>query len=141
MIIDSIRKYMLKCPHLSEFAKGINVDYLGSEADSYSLEETPCVPIVKRYVDGSSIRRFEFIFCSRESYGAEALQNIANCGFYEHFADWIEEQNRIGELPELREGLTSQKIECTSTGYAMQVDEDTARYQIQLRLTYFKEVI
>ena len=76
MIINSIRKFMLECPHLDEFAKGINVDYLDDEIASYSIEEVPTNPIIKRYVDGSSVRQFEFIFASRESYGQEVLQNI-----------------------------------------------------------------
>lgn len=138
MIIDSIRKFILQCPHLDELAKGVNVDYLDEDITSYSIEEAPTNPIVKRYIDGSSERQFEFIFASRESYGPEALQNIENSGFYEHFADWIEEKNKEGELPALERGLQARKIECTSTGYAFQTDEDRARYQIQLRLTYFK---
>lgn len=139
MIIDAIRKYVLKCPHLNEFAKGINIDYLGEDVDSYSIEETPCNPLVKSYVDGSSIRQFEFIFASRESYGPEVLQNIENCGFYEHFADWIEKENKANNLPILDGRLRAEKIECTSTGYAFQTEVDRARYQIQLRLTYYKE--
>ena len=139
MIINSIRKFMLECPHLDEFAKGINVDYLDDEIASYSIEEVPTNPIIKRYVDGSSVRQFEFIFASRESYGQEVLQNIENSGFYEHFADWIEKKNKASEFPVLGRNLQARKIECTSTGYAFQTDEDRARYQIQLRLTYFKE--
>ena len=139
MIINSIRKFMLECPHLDEFAKGINVDYLDDEIASYSIEEVPTNPIIKRYVDGSSVRQFEFIFASRESYGQEVLQNIENSGFYEHFADWIEEKNKACGFPVLGSNLQARKIECTSTGYAFQTDEDRARYQIQLRLTYFKE--
>lgn len=139
MIIDAVRTFMLKCPHLNEFAKGINVDYLSEDIDSYSIEETPCNPIVKRYVDGSTMRQFEFVLASRESYGPEILQNIENCGFYEHFADWIEKENKMNNLPILEKGLKAEKIECTSTGYAYQTEVDRARYQIQLRLTYFKE--
>ncbi len=44
MIINSIRKFMLECPHLDEFAKGINVDYLDDEITSYSIEEVPTNP-------------------------------------------------------------------------------------------------
>lgn len=140
MIVDAIREYILTCPYLNEFAKGINVDYLGAEVDSYSIEETPCNPIIKKYIDGSSVKQFEFIFASRESYGPEVLQNIENCGFYEHFANWIEEQNRDMNYPKLKDGIRVQKIECTSTGYAYQTGVDCARYQIQLRLIYYKNL-
>ena len=65
------------------------------------IQSKKCQPIriIKRYVDGSSVRQFEFIFASRESYGQEVLQNIENSGFYEHFADWIEEKNKASEFP------------------------------------------
>ena len=85
----------------------------------YSIEETPCNPIIKKYIDGSSIRQFEFIFASRESYGPDVLNNISNSGFYEDFANWIEEENIKGNLPDLNDK------EC--------------RYQIQMRITYFQE--
>lgn len=77
MIIDSIRKFIRTCPYLQEFdgAVKVNVDYLGEESTAYSIEETPCEPIIKKYVDGSSIRQFEFIFCSRESYKSEAKRS------------------------------------------------------------------
>ena len=40
-----------------------------------------------------------------------------------------------GILPEI-DGIET--IECLSTGYAYQTGIDTARYQIQLRITYYK---
>lgn len=137
MIIDSIRKYIKTCPHLNEFAEGINVDYLDDNATAYSIEEVPCEPIIKRYVDGSSKRQYQFIFASMESYGADVLQNIDNSGFYEDFANWLDEQNSLNNLPklELKEAL---RIEATTTGYAFQTDVDKARYQIQCRLIYFQ---
>jgi hypothetical protein len=61
---------------------------------------------------------------------------MLNTEFYEDFSNWIEEQDNEGNLPDI-EGIES--IECTSTGYAYQTGIDTARYQIQLRITYYKE--
>lgn len=140
MIIDSIRKFIRTCPYLQEFngAVKVNVDYLGDESTMYSIEETPCESIIKKYVDGSSIRQFEFIFCSRESYGPDVLNNISNSGFYEDFANWIEEENIKGNLPDLND-KECRTIECLTTGYAFQTDVDKARYQIQMRITYFQK--
>lgn len=138
-IIQAVREYMMSCPLLSEFNRGINVDFLEESIDSYTIEETPHEPILKRYVDGSSIRQYEFLFASRESYGPEVFQNLENNGFYEQFSEWIEEQNTLGNLPIMANSLLPQKIECVTNGYAFQTDEDKARYQIQMRLTYFKQ--
>lgn len=139
MIIESIRNYIRTCPYLDEFAKGINVDYLAEDSTTYSIEEVPCEPIIKKYINGDTIRQYDFIFCSREAYGPDVLQNIENCGFYEDFADWIELQSLLGKLPILKEGMESRKLKVSTTGYAFQTDVDKARYQIQLKLIYFKK--
>ena len=140
MIIDSLRNYIRTCPHLDTFNNAIrvNVNYLSPDADTYSIEETPIEPVVKQYVNGDSIRQYAFIFTSRESYGADVLQNIDNSGFYEKFAEWIETQNNNEIFPVLGPGLELLEIMVTSTGYAFAVTEDTAQFQIQLRLKYFK---
>lgn len=140
MIIDSIRKFIRSCPHLQEFegAIKVNVDYLGDESTVYSIDEVPCDPIIKKYINGDSIRQYEFIFASRESYGVDVLNNISNSGFYEDFANWIEEQNTISNLPKL-ENKECRTIECLTTGYAFQTDVDKARYQIQMRITYYQK--
>lgn len=138
MIIDNLQKYISTCPYLEEFNKLVNVNYLHSETTSYSIEEVPCNPILKRYLDGSSKRQYDFIFASRESYGQDVFQNIDNSGFYEEFSNWIEEQSLNDNLPKLDAGEAI-KIEVSTTGYAFQTEVDKARYQIQLKLIYLKK--
>ncbi|WP_195337065.1 chloramphenicol resistance protein [Paraclostridium bifermentans] len=139
-IIESIRSFIKQCPFLEEFdgAVRIGVDYLDSEATTYSIEKVPCNPIIKKYVDGSSKRQEQFIFSSRESYGEDIFKNLDNINFYEKFASWIEENNDNENLPILdnKEALS---LELTSNGYAFQTDIDKAQYQIQMRLEYFKK--
>lgn len=140
MIIDNLRKYIRTCPHLDTYNNAIrvNVNYLDSKTDTYSIEEVPTTPIVKQYVNGDTVRQYAFIFASREPYGSDVIQNIDNSGFYEKFSDWIETQNDNANFPVLDNGLEALSIEVTSTGYAFAVTEDTARYQIQLNLKYLK---
>lgn len=140
MIIKSLRDYIRTCPYLDTFNNAIkvNVNYLESDVDTYSIEEVPIEPIVKKYINGDSIRQYAFIFTSREPYGVDVLQNIDNSGFYEKFADWIESQNNNEIFPLLDNGLEPLEIKVTSTGYAFAVTKDTAQFQIQLRLKYFK---
>ncbi len=141
MIIDSLRNYIRKCPYLDTFNNAIkvNVNYLEPNADTYSIEEISIEPIIKKYVNGDSVRQYAFIFTSREPYGADVLQNIDNSGFYEKFAEWIEENNNNNILPVLDDSLESLEIKVASTGYAFAVTEDTAQLQIQLKLKYFKK--
>lgn len=141
MIIKALRDYIRTCPHLDTFNNAIkvNVNYLEPQTDTYSIEEVPIEPILKRYVNGDSIRQYAFIFTSREPYGIDVFQNIDNSGFYEKFADWIEDNNNKDILLLLDNGLEPLEIKVTSTGYAFAVTDDTAQYQINLRLKYFKK--
>ncbi|MBZ9608635.1 chloramphenicol resistance protein [Clostridium estertheticum] len=144
MIVEAVRNFIMKCPYLQEF-EGIsglvkvNVDYLEENSTVYSIEEVPVDPVVKKYINGDSIRQFQFIFCSREPYGADVLQNISNSGFYFNFANWIEEQNNIENFPLLVVNCEATEIKVLSPGYAFQVDVDKARYQIELRLKYYNK--
>ena len=71
MIIKALRDYISQCPYLYEFNKGINIDYLDNDSTTYSIEEVPCEPIIKQYINGDTKRQYDFIFASRESYGAD----------------------------------------------------------------------
>lgn len=141
MIIDSLRNYIreLKCLEAFNNAIRVNVNYLSPNTDTYSIEEIPIEPIIRTYVNGDSIRQYAFIFTSREPYGADVLTNIDNSGFYEKLADEIEENNNNNILPVLENNLEPLEIKVTSTGYAFAVTEDTAQFQIQLKLKYFKK--
>lgn len=140
-MIQDIRKFILTCPFLKESDEGIrlNVNYLGDDATVYSIEELPCQPVIKTYVNGDSVRQFQFTFCSREPYGNNIVQNITNSDFYTDFADWINEQNNNKNFPTLADGLNVEKIEVLTNGYAFAVSADKARYQIELKLRYLKK--
>lgn len=141
MIIESIRNYMrnLECLDTFNNAIRVNINYLEENPDTYSIEEVPVEPVVKKYINGDSIRQYAFIFTSREPYGVDVLTNIDNSGFYEKLADEIEKNNNNEIFPLLGDGLEPLEIKVTSTGYAFAVTEDTAQFQIQLRLKYFKK--
>ena len=139
-IIESVTKFIMSCPFLTELAK-VNVDFLPADPDTYSVEEVPSETIRKRYLDGSSERQFLFTFAARLNYSDEVRNNINNSGFFEDFEDWLEECTEKEFFPELKEGLTPLKIEAISSGYLFDISGDlsNSRYQIQCRLIYDKE--
>lgn len=132
-IIEALREYFCQCPLLKEGK--IGVDYLGPLATEYSINPEACTPIVKQYTDGGSLRQYQFSFMSVEYYSSDALLNIENSGFYEAFADWVEQQDNNAVLPTV-DGI--QSIEVLSSAYLFAADEKTARYLIQCRITYLK---
>ena len=136
-IIDALEKYFIGCELLKDGA--LRVDYLGEKPVEYTIEVLPCDPVVKRYLGGSTVRQYLFAFGSREFYSQERLQNIQNSAFYERLADWVETKSMSGLLPELPDGMEAQQLEVVSSGYLFDGSMTNARYQIQLRLLYFKE--
>lgn len=138
-IIESIRNYISNLNCMKTFEGVINANFLDGEVDSFSIEEVPCNPILKKYLDGSTKRQFQFAFCSREPYGAEIIQNIDNSGFYEEFTQEIEKNNDAGILP-TNEDIESLNIKVTSSAYIVTTEEDTAMYQINLNFIYYKGV-
>ncbi len=139
-IIESIRDYILTCPYLGDLAK-VNVDFLPDDATTYSIEQTPSEPIIKRYLDGTTDRQLTFVFACRLFYSDERINNINNSGFFEKFQEWLFDNSDNGILPEMEDGLIPEKIEAISSGYLYDISGDlsNARYQIQCRLLYEKE--
>ena len=59
-IIRAVYDYFKSCPLLDGEGR-VRVNFLGDRPVEYVIEEIPAEPIVKRYVDGSSIRQFRFL--------------------------------------------------------------------------------
>lgn len=139
-IIESIRDYILMCPYLDTL-KEINVDFLPSDATTYSIEQTPSEPVLKQYLDGGSKRQFTFVFACRMHYNDELINNISNSGFFEDFQEWLFSNTEKEILPTMENGLIPLKIEALSSGYLYDIagDLSNGRYQIQCRLVYEKE--
>lgn len=136
-IIEAVREYLKECPVLN--GERLNVDFLPADAATYSVDVVPVQPILKQYIDGSSQRQFTFVFATRTYYGDMPRQQLDNLGLFETFAEWLEEQNRARHFPDLEAGRSVQKMEVTTSGYVFAPDTDTARYQIQCKMTYFQK--
>ena len=134
-MIDKLRKYFFELGIIDENSN-INVDFLSNEPIQYVIEPIPVEPIIKPYKDGGSLRQFVFQFGSREYFGADVVQNMANTEFYEEFSALIEDNNKKGVLPEI-DGI--QSIECLSNGTINEDNTDNAKYVIQMRITYYRD--
>lgn len=134
-MIDKLRIYFFELGIIDENSN-INVDYLSNEPIQYVIEPIPVEPIIRPYSDGGSLRQFVFQFGSREYFGADVVQNMANTEFYEDFSALIEDNNRKGVLPEI-DGI--QSIECLSNGTINEDNTSNAKYVIQMRITYYKD--
>ena len=135
-MVDKLRQYFIEHTTLEEGFKNILADFLGDDATDYTIETIPIDPILRQYADGSYLGQLTFQFGSREFYDDSDNQNIDNLGFYERFQQEIEYNNEHNILPEI-EGI--QSIECLSNGTIQDVENKTAKYVIQMRITYIRD--
>lgn len=139
-VIESVRAFINGCPHLDEFNAVVGVEYLPEDEKSYIIGASITDnPIVKSYVNGDKVKRFNFVFASREYFGKDNVENMDVAGFYEHFSEWLEECNINGTLPKLSDGKEARRIEALTNGYVFNQTETKAQYQIQCRLTYYQK--
>lgn len=136
-MIEKIKDYFIQNIQLAQEFENILIDFIGDEAITYTIEPVPVEPIIRPYTDGSSLRQYVFQFGSREYYDNGVAQNIENLDFYERFKNEIESKNKNGVLPDV-DGI--QSIECLTDGTIQDVQNGTAKYIIQMRITYIKEV-
>ena len=76
-----------------------------------------------------------YVFASRDPYGAEFEQNLENLGVMQVVSAWIIDQNNIRNFPDW-EGGEVVAIVPTLNAYPISMGSAFARYQIQIRVTY-----
>ena len=99
-MINAIRNYLLTYDYFEKNDSFINVNFLDVDIGSFSLVPVPTQPLIKKYIDGSSIKQFEFALTSKNTFSEDYAKNIENCGFYLDFENWIDKNNDLGIYPE-----------------------------------------
>ena len=136
-VMECVQTWLRTYPGLSG---RLDVDFLDDEADTYSVDTIPCEEVLKRYMDGSKRKQFQFAVSSRRFYDQNIAQNLENLQFFADFTEWVESKAQARELPVMDGGRTAQAIVVTSTAYPFIVTEDgKARYQLQMRLEYYQQ--
>ena len=136
--VENIRKWLRTCPAVKA-GNRFSVDYLGANPTEYSIFVSPSPLSFKTDILGNvnfnDRQDLNFIIASREAYGADVLQNLANLGFFDELIAWICAQNKTKNFPVIREGLVA-SIMPSLTQYLFEAGTDSGRYQIQCKLTY-----
>ena len=139
-IAEQLRDWFRSCPALAE-GNRFRVDYLAENPTEYAIYAVPSQLRYRENVLGEEIplpvQTINYIFASKESYGADVEQNLANLGFYDEVVAWVLDQNAQRNFPAINEGRIK-SIVPTLTAYPVQVGSDSAKYQIQLRITYIR---
>lgn len=132
-MIESIKNYLETCPKLS--SGKINIDCLGTDAASYSIDSIAAEPVIKKYCDGAVLKQFVFALALRDIYNENVLMNLKRAQFFELIEDWITKQNRKGNLPNV-EGAIPVKIEVTKSGCLQESNMQSGKWQMEMRFVY-----
>ena len=109
------------------------------KATQYGIVSVPSTLQYRENILGKRVLRptqtQNFVFAAEFPYSNDFEQNLSNLGFFQDIANWIQEQNKEGNFPDW-EGGTVTAVECSTTGAPVMIGTDSARYQIQIRVTY-----
>lgn len=135
---ESLRNWFRECPEISRQNR-FRTDYLAEGATEYAIMSVPSTLKFHENILGERVlddnQTQNFIFASKEVYGADAQQNLANLAFYQAVTKWIVDKNAAQEFPEWEDGKI-RAILPTLTAYPAQVGSNVAKYQIQIRIDY-----
>ena len=132
-----MRTWLRGCSSVAR-ARLFGVDYLG-EQESYSLDPIPTALRYRENILGEMVLREtqeqNFVFASRDPYGADYQQNLDNLAFFQAVAAWIIDRNNARDFPAW-EGGEVIGIVPTLSAYPITMGSAYARYQIQIKVTY-----
>lgn len=139
-VASKVKEFIETCPFLEEFGQAtfpvVNMDLLEDNPVMYSIESTPAEPVVKRFVNGDTLRQYVFSLCSRTLYSPG--ENLQTAEFYEKFSDWLEECTKEKKLPLLEGKEQSKSIRATTGGYLYDNQGTSCQYRIQCQFIYYK---
>ncbi len=137
-MIESVQKYVEKCPYLDEFTS-VNINYLVDKVKAYSVNEgVGYDPIISKDILGNMNCQFQFSFDAKFYWNDELENNVNNSKFFEHFRNWLEENNKNKIFPEIK-GVTIESIGAITNGYLFATNSDEAIFRISCIMYYFKE--
>ena len=135
---EKLREWLRSCTTIAS-RRYFGVDYVGEKATQYGIVSVPSMLQYRENILGERVLRptqmQNFILAAEFPYSNDFEQNLSNLGFFQDIANWIQQQNKTGNFPDW-DGGTVTAVECSNTGAPVMFGTDSARYQIQIRVTY-----
>lgn len=140
--VDAIRDWFRQCPHLQK-GNRFGIDSLSADPTEYAIYMSPSTLASFIDITGDvcvkSRQELNFIFASREKHPSDVLQALANHGFYDSVIEWIIQQNKRKNFPEIADG-TVISIMPSLTQYLFEAGANSGRYQISCKMIYRRKV-
>ena len=135
---EMLRKWFRGCPALSD-DNSFRVDYMSEDPTEYAIFAVPSTINHHENVLGEmvpdDIQTINFIFASKQVFGADEMQNMENYGFYQDVVTWIIQQNAARNMPRINEGHVISVVP-TLSQYPSDMGAESAKYQIQIQMKY-----
>jgi hypothetical protein len=131
---EKIKTWLKRCDLV--VVEDVDTDRLEAQVESIGIYKQAQRDVTE-FVDGSKVVSEYYYFLTRRNAQLET-ERINSQAFLAMIEDWVEEQDRIGNLPDV-EGIESVFI---ANGYYMiDIENDDAVYQISIGITYHKKGI
>jgi len=131
-MLEIMLEFLQMCPQLADMDSHADCREDGESWTLYDCgEEVEAV-----YWDGGRRKKHSYSLAVQLFCGDDA-ERIQAANFMKKVMDWLWEQSDLQLLPELMEGCSAEKLDCSS-GQMSVLNEDgiSATYHIQLALTY-----
>ena len=125
-----------KNPYLTDDLK---LNWLAEHNGSCSVTPVSGEGFIEKYVDGSSLRYYDFMFQVMFSVSDTTDGvNVENMFALRHWQDWIDEMERVGDYPDFGEKCGNYELInlLNSPNLAQIYDNGMAKYQFPARLIY-----
>lgn len=140
--VEAIRDWFQECPLVLRDNR-FGIDNLNADPTEYAIYMSPSNLATGIDILGEvyvkSVQEQTFIFASREKHPRDVLQAMANHGFYDGVINWIIQQNKNKNFPEVADG-TVISIMPTLTQYLFEAGANSGRYQISCKMKYRRNV-
>lgn len=116
--------------------KKIDTDIQSPEVETYSVVKEP-VRNIKSYVSGKKIITDHYLIQARLASQTDT-DRIDNNGFGEALEEWVYEQNKRKNFPDILGAVVSQ-ISVTTPFYMGRTEQSNSIYQMTVAIKYEKE--
>jgi len=95
-LTDSLYSFFRSCPYIKN---RLNINRFDAALPNFSINFLPEIKIVRQYTDGSTIEEIAFNLVCNRHFNTNSSANSDNSSLFENIANWLEEQNQLGNLP------------------------------------------
>ena len=136
--LGSVRAWLRTCPVFVSTAY-FGADFLKDDPNQFALYSVPSTLATRENILGDiklrPVQAQNFVIAYRAPYGSQVVQNLDNVLFFQKVEAWIWAQNAAHNFPTW-DGGEVESIVPTITPTIMEAGTATARYQIQIKVTY-----